>query len=176
MPIPTLETERLVLRAPRADDFEAYAAFYRSERSANRGGPLDRVAAWREFSAEVGHWLLRGYGPWAVDEKASGAHCGMVGLWYPENWPAPEVGWLVWEAFEGRGIAFEAAVRARAYAFETLGWPQVASCIRETNMRSRRLAERLGARLDRRVTRPGRPDFLVYLHPRPGGTERTGDR
>ena len=120
-----------------------------------------------EFAAEIGHWFLRGYGFWAVDEKATGAYCGLVGLWNPEGWPAPEVGWLLWEQHEGKGIAREAAMRARAYAFETLGWPQVASCISDGNIRSIRLAERLGAKVDRRVPRPGRPDFLVYIHPVP---------
>lgn len=165
--IPVLETERLILRAVRNEDFEAYAAFYETERSHNRGGPLNRQAAWMQFAAEVGHWSLRGFGIWAIDEKETGAFCGLAGLWDPEGWPAPEVGWVVWEQFEGHGIAFEASLRARAYAFETLGWPQVASCIRDGNVRSMRLAERMGATLDRRIPRPGHPDFLVYIHPTP---------
>lgn len=165
--IPTLETERLILRQMRPDDFEDFAAFYQTERSHLRGGPLSRVEAWMQFAAETGHWSLRGYGPWAIDEKSTGAFCGLVSLWYPEGWPAPEVGWVVWGQHEGKGIAYEAAIRARAYAFETLGWAEVASCINEANTRSVRLAERLGATLDRRIKRPGRPDFLIYLHPPP---------
>jgi len=165
--IPTLETERLVLRPLRPDDFEAYAAFYQTDRSVNRSGPMTRDQAWENFAAEIGHWTLRGYGFWGVDEKATGSFCGMVGLYNPEGWPAPEVGWLVWDRFEGKGIAREAAVRARAYAYEALKWPQIVSCIRDGNIRSIKLAERLGAKLDRRVPRPGLPDFLVYLHPTP---------
>ena len=165
--IPTLETERLILRPMRPEDFEAYAAFYQTERSCLRGGPLSRKEAWMQFAAEIGHWLLRGYGPWAIEERATGAYCGLVGLWNPEGWPAPEVGWLVWEQYEGKGIANEAAIRARTYAFTSLGWPQVASCICDGNTRSIQLAERLGAELDRRISRPGYSDFLVYLHPAP---------
>lgn len=166
--IPTLETERLVLREIRADDFEPYAAFYDTERSHLRGGPLDRNEAWKLFAAEVGHWVLRGYGFWSVEEKSTGAYCGMVGLYNPEGWPAPEVGWLLWEHHEGKGIAREAAICARTYAFETLGWPQVVSCISDGNIRSIQLAERLGARFDRRVPRLGGLDQLVYIHPTPG--------
>ena len=165
--IPTLETERLILRPLRSEDFEEYEAFYQTERSHVRGGPLARDEAWRQFATEIGHWHLRGYGPWAIEEKATGAFCGLVSLWYPEGWPAPEVGWVVWAQHEGKGIAYEAAVRARAYAFDSLDWPQVASCIRDGNTRSIRLAERLGATLDRRIERSGLPDFLVYLHPQP---------
>ena len=165
--IPVIETERLVLREPRASDFETYAAFYATERSHLRGGPLGRNEAWESFAAEIGHWYLRGFGFWAVDEKASGDFCGMVGLYNPEGWPEPEVGWLVWEAFEGKGIAREAAVRARAFAFRSLGWNRIVSCISEGNDRSIKLAERLGAKFDRRVPRAGRPDQLVYVHPGP---------
>ena len=165
--VPLLETERLILREIRPEDFESYATFYQSERSNLRGGPLSRIEAWAAFAAEIGHWVLRGYGFWSIDEKASGAYCGMVGLYYPEAWPAPEVGWLVWAEHEGKGIAREAAIRARDYAFEVLGWPQVVSCIAEGNHRSIKLAERLGATLDRRVLRSDRPDLLVYVHPTP---------
>jgi RimJ/RimL family protein N-acetyltransferase len=166
--IPTLETERLRLRPNRPADFEANAAFYASDRARLRGGQKSRGEAWILFAAEIGHWALRGYGFWAVEEKASGANCGQVGLWNPEGWPAPEVGWLVWAEHEGKGIAYEAACRARDYAYEDRGWPAVASCISDGNTRSIRLAERMGARLGRRIPREGRPDSLVYLHPQPG--------
>jgi len=167
--IPTLETERLILRPNRAGDFEAYAAFYETERSRLRGGPKGRYEAWVQFAAEVGHWQLRGYGFWAVEDKATGAYCGQVGLWNPEGWPAPEVGWLVFAEHEGKGIAYEAACRARDHAYRTLGWPEVASCISDGNARSVALAERMGCRLDRRHPRPGKPDALVYIHPKPKG-------
>jgi len=169
--IPVIETERLILREPRPSDFETYAAFYQTERSHLRGGPLGRDEAWKAFAAEIGHWHLRGYGFWAVDEKASGAFCGMVGLYNPEGWPEPEVGWLVWEPYEGKGIAREAAIRARAFAYHTLGWERIVSCIAPGNERSVKLAERLGAKFDRRIPRTGRPDLLVYAHPGPSDLE-----
>ena len=71
------------------------------------------------------------------------------------------------DGFEVRGYALEAAIPARAYAYETLGWTEIASCIPDGNHRSIRLAERMGARLKRRVERDGRPDMLVYSHPGP---------
>lgn len=170
--IPVIETERLILREPRLSDFETYAAFYETERSHLRGGPLGRNEAWVALSAEIGHWSLRGFGFWALDDKATGDFCGMVGLYNPEGWPEPEVGWLVWEPYEGKGIAREAAIRAREYAYRTLGWNRIVSCIAEGNERSIKLAERLGARLDRRMTREGRPDLLVYLHPGPNDIDK----
>jgi RimJ/RimL family protein N-acetyltransferase len=69
--------------------------------------------------------------------------------------------------FEGRGYAREAAIRARAYAYDTLGWNEIASCIYEGNHSSIRLGERMGAHVERRMKRDGRPDMLVYRHPSP---------
>ncbi len=57
-----------------------------------------------QFSAEIGHWTLRGYGFWAVEETASGAYCGQVGLWNPEGWAEAEIGWLMMEGFEGKRL------------------------------------------------------------------------
>lgn len=165
--IPVLETERLILRANRPEDFEPYAAFYASDRAALRGGQQSRDEAFMLFAAEIGHWQIRGYGFWAVEERATGLYCGQVGLWNPEGWPEPEVGWLVVPEAEGRGIAHEAALVSRAYAYDTLGWTRIASCIADGNTRSIRLAERMGARLERRTPRPGRPDHLLYIHPSP---------
>mgnify|MGYP001801534739 CR=1 FL=1 len=44
--IPTLETERLILRPPRPEDTEACVAFYASERSSRVGGPANAHDAW----------------------------------------------------------------------------------------------------------------------------------
>ena len=164
---PVIETERLILRPNRAEDFDAYAAFYATDRARLRGGVKTRAQAWIQFAAEIGHWSLRGYGFWAVENKAAGAYCGQVGLWNPEGWAEPEIGWLMMEGFEGKGYAHEAALRARAYAYDTLGWTRAASCISEGNDRSIRLAERMGATFDRRFPRDGMPDHLVYIHPAP---------
>lgn len=36
-----------------------------------------------------GHWALRGFGPYAIVEKESGALVGAAGLWHPGNFPRP---------------------------------------------------------------------------------------
>jgi RimJ/RimL family protein N-acetyltransferase len=166
--IPVLGTERLRLRAPAAGDFEAMAAFLASERARMIGGPLDRLAAWRALAASLGHWELRGYGMWAVEEAATGAFVGQVGMFDPEGWIAAEIGWWIAppEA-EGRGFAFEAAVAARRYAYEVAGWREAFSVIHPENARSIRLAERLGCRLDREQAIPSGEMRLVFRHPEP---------
>ncbi|MCC6008243.1 MAG: GNAT family N-acetyltransferase [Rhodobacteraceae bacterium] len=163
---PVLETERLILRANRLEDFEAYAAFYQTDRATLRGGQRGRLEAWRAFCAEIGHWQMRGYGFWAIEEKATGRYAGQVGLYHPEGWPEEEIGWLLMEGFEGRGLAMEAAIAARAHAYGTLGWPTAVSIIHEQNHRSIALALRMGCRHDG-VCQPGDMPLQIYRHPSP---------
>ena len=166
--IPVLETERLILRGPEAGDFEPLAAFLADPvRSAGFGGPSSRDQSWRWFATSLGHWLLRGYGFWTVVERASGQVCGICGLWYPEGWPEPELGWVLFADAEGRGIAAEAARRVRAHAYDTLGFTTLTSNIVPGNARSIALAERLGARFERRFVNVHMGEELLYRHPGP---------
>jgi RimJ/RimL family protein N-acetyltransferase len=163
--IPVLTTERLTLRAPRAGDFEAMAAFLASERARYVGGPRNRFESWRALAATLGHWDLRGYGMWGVEVTATGTYVGQVGLYNPEGWIAREIGWWIADpAAEGKGYAFEAAVAARRYAFMIVGWQEAFSVIHPDNDRSIRLALRLGATLDREDTAFGAERVLVYRH------------
>ena len=92
--IPVLETERLILREGRESDFEVLVAFYADEEASKPGGgPLTRAEAWGRVAFNRGHWALRGYGNWALEEKATGDYAGWAGLWFPEGFPEREVGW-----------------------------------------------------------------------------------
>lgn len=163
--IPTLETERLRLRSFRAEtDFDAYAEFYESERTRFYGGPQNREQSWRTIAAMMGHWVLQGYGPWAVEEKQTGAFCGIVGLYNPEGWPEREITWAIIESKARRGYAFEAAVRSKRYARDVLNWQTVASCIALGNQGSISLAEKMGATLDRRIAHERHGEMLIYRH------------
>ena len=165
--IPTLETERLILRAPREGDLDAEAEFYQSDRSKFVGGPMTRDQVWRAIAGLIGHWHIRGYGFWGVEEKADGAYCGHVGPWFPEGWPEPEIGWTLMARAEGRGIAREAAVAARDYAYNVLGWTTAISLIDPSNDRSIALATRIGAKQDGEFVHQRFGRMQVYRHPGP---------
>lgn len=165
--IPRLETERLILREYRQSDFDDFAAFYATPRSRFIGGPLPRELAWRGLAAHLGHWALRGYGFWAVEDKASGTFCGHVGLWFPEGWPEPEVGWVMMSHAEGRGLALEAAIAARHYAYHALRWPTAISLIDPDNTRSLRLAARMGCHHESDFTHVRLGEMQVWRHPLP---------
>lgn len=147
--IPTLETERLRLRAFRAADLDAFAAIYADPevmRFIGEGRVAERESAWRTMSLLLGHWQLRGYGIWAAEEKDTRVLVGRIGLWNPEGWPGLEVGWLLARSCWGRGLATEGGRRALAYAFDELGADHVISLIRPGNAASIRVAEKLGER------------------------------
>lgn len=166
--IPTLETERLIMRGPIAADFDPLAEFFAdAERSSGFGGPLARADAWRWFASSIGHWALRGFGFWTVTQKNDQQACGIVGLWEPEGWPEPELGWVMFGNTEGKGIAFEAALAARSYAYTTMGFKTLTSNIVPGNTRSVSLAERLGATHERTYESDYMGTAMMYRHPAP---------
>ncbi|MEM9584634.1 MAG: GNAT family N-acetyltransferase [Pseudomonadota bacterium] len=166
---PTLETERLLLRAPKLSDARAFMAFYATERSQHTGGPKSARKAWDFFGTEIGHWVMNGFGMFVVTLKGDDTPLGIVGHWYPYGWAEREVGWILFDtAHEGKGIAYEAARACINHAYDTLGWDTVVSYIAPENSASIKLAERLGATLDNDAPKPETSGpCLIYRHPVP---------
>ena len=146
--IPTLETKRLRLRAPRLDDFEHWAAFFASLRSIHERGQMPRDEAYLNWAADVALWSLRGYGPFGVESRDSGAYVGEVGIYQPEGYPEAELGWFVVPDAEGGGFAAEAALAVLHWARSEFGWPRLVSYIDPANTRSIALGLRLGGVID----------------------------
>jgi RimJ/RimL family protein N-acetyltransferase len=177
---PTLETDRLILRPPAPEDFDAFAEFAADE-SASRylGGAQPRALAWRAWATITGAWVLRGYSMFSVLEKATGRWLGRVGPWMPEGWPGTEVGWGIVPDAQRQGYAREAATSAIDWAFEHAGFREVIHCIERANHPSIALAESLGSSL----LHPGvaSPEPLtvtwdVYGQSREAWLERRGRR
>lgn len=161
---PVLTTDRLVLRAPTAADYPGFKALIMSDRGKFIGGPLnDEGRAWRAFASIIGHWHLIGFGVFAITEASSGESMGLCGHWFPEGTPEIGIGWNVFEGFEGKGIAFEAASAVITYSFETMALPTLVSYINPKNHRSVALAKRLGAILDENAAAPDTTS-AVYRH------------
>ena len=141
-----IETQRLVLRVPRIEDFDRYAELLADEQAARYiGGHLPRPAAWRRFLQMPGAWAVQGFAMFSVVEKETGRWLGQTGPWRPEGWPGNEVGWSFHPDAWGRGYATEAARAAVDWAFDRLGWDSVIHCIDPDNAPSQRLAQRLGS-------------------------------
>lgn len=146
-----LETERLILRTFREADWRDLHTYY-SDPECTRytvGKPLSEGGTWRTMAGMMGHWLLRGYGPYAVEERGTGRVIGPVGLWYPVDWPEPEIKWALARDCWGRGYAVEAAVAVREMARVSLPELHLISFIQAENSASIALAERMGATFEK---------------------------
>ena len=171
---PVIHTKRLILRAPEPWDAAPFCAFLGSDRARFVGGTTEPGRAWRAFGTILGHWVLRGFGPFTIvrGDSRTGAEraIGMAGPWFPDTWPEHEIGWMLWDdAHEGQGLAAEAAAAVRDHARTHLGWATAVSYIDLENARSIALAERLGAVRDPdAAVPPAHPDggaLGVWRHP-----------
>jgi RimJ/RimL family protein N-acetyltransferase len=148
--IPTIETERLRLRAFREDDTEPLFALLSDPDVVRYIGDRKiptRQECWRGIAGWLGHWALRGYGLWAVDERASGELIGRIGLINPVDWPGPEIAYTLGKAWWGRGYATEGARAAMDWAFTHRDFDELISLIDPANSGSIAVAARLGERL-----------------------------
>ena len=160
-PAPTLETERLILRAPIAEDFEAYAAWTADEEVMRYiGGAQLRSVAWRGFCSIVGAWQVRGFSMFSILEESTGRWIGRMGPWQPDGWPGTEVGWAFAKDTWGRGYATEGAVACMDYAFDVLGWTEAVHTIDPANAASQAVARKLGSTLKGMARMPAPFDHL----------------
>jgi RimJ/RimL family protein N-acetyltransferase len=172
--LPELETERLRLRQFCDEDLDAYAritADAETMRYLARGAPFDRGDALRSLGYIRSHWQIRGHGPWAVEEKASGALIGRIGLLRPDGWPGLEVVWLVARDRWGEGLATEGGRAALGHAFAVLREPRAISLIAPENAASIRVAEKLGMRFEEKRQIAGKTAALYAIRradPLPG--------
>jgi len=160
-----VETDNLLLRQWCVDDFDFYSGYLANEETAQYiGGVVSRDKAWRHLASVIGHWALKGFGPWAVEEKATGELVGCAGLWEPYGWPEVELPyWFVGSAYTN-GYASEAARKVREYAHEVLGVSRLVTYIPPENEASRRVVESMGAKLDGTIDLCDFGVHCVYRH------------
>ena len=159
-----LETERLLMRWFREDDFAAHAKISSDPevmRFLGDGRPMTDIEVWRQMAAIMGHWYFRGYGIWAVEEKSSGKLVGRIGFMNPAGWPGFELGWTLGRHSWGKGYATEGARRALDYAFTEMKREHVISLIAPDNIASIKVADRLGEQVEGKTEVLGR-QVLIY--------------
>jgi len=159
LPMPmdlVIETERLLLRRWRDADVApntemladpASARFITSDGKA----VTDEFVGWRNAAVMAGHWALHGFGLFVVEEKQTGRYVGRVGPWFPAGWPGFEVGWGIARNFRGKGYAVEAASASIDWTFACFEIDKIVHPIRPENVASQKVAQRLGATIERQV-------------------------
>ncbi|MEM9387451.1 MAG: GNAT family N-acetyltransferase [Pseudomonadota bacterium] len=149
--VPRIETERLILRGLENRDTDAFCEMMANDEVARfitpQGKGIGRGDAWRSMATVVGHWALRGYGFFAVEEKATGQFVGRVGPWQPEGWPALECGWTIARPYWGKGYASEAAIAGVRWIFaQQPELTRIISVIDPGNEASKAVARKIGER------------------------------
>src|SRR5262245_1458319 len=150
--IPTsLETERLTLRMFREDDWRGLHEYYGDPEctSYTSGRPLKDYETWQKLAALIGHWEMRAYGSYAVEERSSRRVIGVVGLDYPLDWPEPEIQWGLAKAYWGRGLASEAVRGVKQMGAAYVPSLSIVSLMNPKNSNSIALAMAVGAHLER---------------------------
>ena len=165
--IPTLETDRLVLRPPSQQCFHAYQRFYTDPIASQAyGGPISEEQTWARLKADLGSWYLLSFGIWAAFLKSSNACIGTCGFWQGQDWPK-ELTWWVLPEYRGQGIATEASQAAIYHAYHEFQWPAVETYTNDDNQAARALVEKLGGKkIDRRAFNDGLSRD-IYVLPKP---------
>ena len=165
----TLETDRLRLRAFRNEDLDAYAAICADPevmRYLGTGVTLNRNDTWRAMAGILGHWRLLGYGMFAMEIRETGELIGRTGFLDPPGWPGFELGWVLGRPYWGKGYAVEAAARCRDYAFDVMGRDRLISLIRPDNVRSIKVAQKIGETLAGEVELLGSKALIYEIRKR----------
>jgi RimJ/RimL family protein N-acetyltransferase len=162
-------TERLLVRAPTVDDLRAYGAhFLRPEIGRWLRppplAPFDEPQVLELLNRDCRHWDDHGFGPWVLEDPASGAFVGRGGLAWTEidDVLAVELPWSIEPARHGEGLASEAAARAIDHA-RSLGFEEVVALVLPHNVASRRVAEKVGMEAGREVEHAGLPHLLYRV-------------
>lgn len=154
-----------MLRGHVMADFDLHWAYHQSDRAAYTGNPENTSEQWYGMASEVGSWPLRGMGGWAIE--AGGKTAGQICIMQPPHYPEVEIGWILLDGFEGRGIAHRAALLALDWAWTQAELTTLVSYIVPGNARSIALAQRLGAVHDPSAALPLGDDpehTVVYRH------------
>lgn len=173
-PAPHLETERLILRETRAEDFEACAALWADERVVRHisGVPSTAADSWGRMLRFPGLWALVGYGYWTLEERATGVFAGQVGFadfkrdLSVDIAGVPEAGWVLSPDVHGKGYATEAMTAALAWLDAEVKADQSCCLIAPANAASIRVAEKLGYGAMQQALLAGEHETLVLWRPR----------
>ncbi len=163
MNIPTLETERLILREWRANDLDRFAAFRADKHMTRFIRKLNRDESWAHICFYMGHWTMRGFGPWCLTRKDSGEQIGYCGPYFPHDWPEAEISWAIYSDHQRQGFATEAAKASLRFAYEALHWKTAISLIADENSASIAVAKRIGAQEESAFTRRN-IQCTIYRH------------
>jgi RimJ/RimL family protein N-acetyltransferase len=139
-----IKTQRLRLRPFEPGDLDDFVALHADPEVTQFVRPLDREAAAERLDRDESEWQQRGYGLLAILDRRSDAFLGRCGLKYWPQYEETEIGWALRRDAWGRGYATEAGRACIEWGFSAFALPYLTAMISPGNVRSIRVAERLG--------------------------------
>ncbi|MBX7245648.1 MAG: GNAT family N-acetyltransferase [Candidatus Sumerlaeaceae bacterium] len=148
----TLQTPRLRLREMSMEDADSLLGIF-SDPVAMQFYPStkDRTETEGWIQWKLNSYQQHGHGLWLAELTKTGEFAGQCGLIVQEveGQREIEIGYLFLRKFWGQGLATEAAIASREYAFLNLKLRRVISLIDPANIASIRVAEKNGMRLEK---------------------------
>ena len=172
LPVNSVETARLLLRVPVPADAEALMTILwdpevvQQKQVTLREPPGGLDLALKNTRDMLRQWDQRGYGQWAVTEKVTGQVIGCVGFYHPQGpWPGVDLGWVLHRSRWGHGLATEAAAAALGWVWEQTEIDRIVSLIAPDDLRSIRIATKIGERFERAGVDPvhGEPAHIYAI-------------
>ena len=166
--MPSIETDRLLLRMILADDLDHLASLLSDPdvvKYVGDGQPTGRDEAKRALESIIKHWQTHGFGRWAVVDKSSGEFIGFGGL--RSLFGTPEVVYHLAKAHWGKGYATELARAALHFGFEERGFDRIVAITKPQNAASIHVMDKLGLRFEKH-TRYYDMDVVQYEITRKG--------
>jgi ribosomal-protein-alanine N-acetyltransferase len=151
--MPSIETDRLLLRMIRADDLDHLASLLSDPdvvKYVGDGQPTGRDEAERALESIIKHWQTHGFGRWAVVDKSSGVFIGFGGL--RSLFGTPEVVYHLVKAHWGKGYATELARAALRFGFEKRGFDRIVAITKPQNAASIHVMDKLGLRFEKHAS------------------------
>jgi RimJ/RimL family protein N-acetyltransferase len=156
-----IKTNRLFLRTPTPDDVGAMHELFADAtvmHGLNRDPVSDLDGTRAMIEDGLDGWRSDGVGPFILETAVGRRAVGWAGVmifdtrgWTPSSWTSaglhaqPELGWALMRTDWGCGYATEAAPAIRDWAYECRPIDLLVSLISPANVRSQRVARRIGA-------------------------------
>lgn len=166
---PVLQSDRLILRPHRAEDFGDVVALWADPDVVRYigGTPSSRSESWGRLLRYAGHWQLLGFGYWAVEAREDGRFLGEVGFAdyqrdiIPSLNSVPEAGWVLASAAHGQGYASEAVHCMHHWADEVKGWVGTVCLFDPDHAVSQHVALKTGYKVSGEAVYKGQPTLVM---------------
>lgn len=161
-----LETERLILKAPSAEDADFFLEIYNMPSFIRFVGDrklrtLDDAKKYIE-DRFLPQWQRLGFGNYVVLLKEGTVKIGAVGIFQRDGLDVHDIGFSFFEKFQGKGYAYEAAAALQRMVSEKFGIDKISAITTKDNFSSQRLIERLGLTFRNFVVLPDETEELMY--------------